>query len=60
MKITNVVEIFDNDEFVTVVTRTGTSIHLPMKMKHSITIEIPDGKGERPDFVIVTVDFDQG
>lgn len=38
MKIHNVKEIFDNGEFVTIVTESGTSIHLPMNSKHSITI----------------------
>ena len=37
MKITNVVEISDNDEFVTIVTKTGTVVHLP-NGQHSLTI----------------------
>jgi len=38
MKITNVTEIFDNDEFVTIVTKTGVAVHLPVG-QHSITIQ---------------------
>ena len=39
MKISNVVEIFDNDEFITLVTKSGSSIHLPINSQHSITIQ---------------------
>lgn len=42
MKIFNVVEIFDNGEFVTIVTQTGSAVHLPMESKHSITIHTKD------------------
>ena len=59
MKITNVVEIFDNDEFVTVVTRTGTTIHLPTKEKHSITIQTNRDRRLEPVDVNITIDFDQ-
>jgi len=38
MKIHNVIEIFDNGEFVTIVTKTGSAIHLPMDSQHSITV----------------------
>ena len=37
MRIHNVIEIFDNGEFVTIVTETGAAIHLPVG-EHSITI----------------------
>ncbi len=37
MKICNVVKIYDNDVFVSVITVTGLVIHLP-KGRHSITI----------------------
>ena len=39
MKIFNVVEIFDNGEFITLITKTGSAIHLPKDGKHSIVIE---------------------
>ena len=38
MKIFNVTQIYDNGEFVTVVTSTETAIHLPSDDKHSITV----------------------
>ena len=37
MVITNVIEIFDNDEFVSIVTKTGSVVHLPSG-NHSISI----------------------
>ena len=39
MRIHGIVEIFDNGEFVTIVTSTGSAIHLPTESKHSIVIE---------------------
>ena len=42
MKITNVVGIYDNDEFVTIVLKTGSVVHLPRDVDgfgHSIVIE---------------------
>lgn len=39
MKIYNVISIYDNDEFVTIVTKSGSSIHLPMNAQHSICID---------------------
>ncbi len=41
MKICNVIEIFDNGEFITVTTSTGSNVHLPSGM-HSITIHGQD------------------
>ena len=38
MKIFNITQIFDNGEFVTIVTETGSAVHLPMNDKHSITV----------------------
>jgi len=38
MKIHNVIEIYDNGEFITIVTDNG-NIHLPMEGKHSITVQ---------------------
>ena len=48
MVITNVIEIFDNDEFITLVTKTNSVIHLPLGM-HELTIEpsclkMPEGE----------------
>ena len=56
MKIMNVIEIFDNGEFVSIVTSTGTAIHLPMNHKHSITILDMDDPSD--NYIInVNVDF---
>lgn len=41
MRICNVKEIFDNGEFISVITTTGSAIHLP-RDKHSIVIELHD------------------
>jgi hypothetical protein len=61
MDIHNVVEIYDNGEFVTIVTSTGSSVHLPIGMKHSISIKMPDEDGNPTlPFVIVSVDINQG
>jgi hypothetical protein len=38
MRLFNVVEISDNGEFVSIITQTGTVVHLPMNQRHSITI----------------------
>lgn len=38
LRIVGVVEIFDNGEFVTIVT-SSAAIHLPKQVKHSLTIE---------------------
>ena len=62
MKIANVVEIFDNGEFVTLVTMTGSAIHLPMNAKHSIIVqkdEALDGGSVTPTFNVV-VDLFEG
>ena len=39
MKICNVVSIHDNGEFVSIVTKTGTVIHLPRGWEHSIVVQ---------------------
>ena len=39
MKVFNIIEIFDNGEFITIVTETGSTIHLPMEGVHSITVQ---------------------
>jgi len=50
MKICNVIEIYDGGEFVTIVTTSGTVIHLPARTEHSITIlDVEDPSG---DYVI--------
>ena len=46
MKISNVVEIFDNDEFVSLVTKSGSVIHLPMGSEHDITILDMENPGD--------------
>ena len=38
IRVYGVVSIFDNDECVTLVTKTGSAVHLPMDGEHSITI----------------------
>jgi len=57
MRIYNVVEIYDNDEFATVTTKTGVAIHLPLDGKHSITVLPYDN--DNP-VVIVNIDLNQG
>ena len=59
MLICNVIEIYDIGEFVTIVTSTGTSVHLPMEMKHSITIE-HESSEDTTSMVNVTIDLNQG
>ena len=54
MKISNVIDIFDNGDFVTIVTKTGTAIHLPSDAKHSIVIHLDD------DLLYVIVDLFEG
>ena len=56
MKIYNVKEIYDNGEFVTIVTFTGSVIHLPMDGKHSLAVKKSD---EDNNMIIVTIDFYQ-
>jgi hypothetical protein len=41
MKIIGVTRIYDNGEFVTIETTSGSAVHLPLGGNHSITI-IPD------------------
>ena len=53
MKITGVVEIYDNSEFVTLVLYSGSVVHLPVGVKHSIVV-IQDG-----DMFNVQIDFNQ-
>lgn len=61
MKIHNVVEIFDNGEFVSIVTRTDSAVHLPTGQKHSITAELKKSPlGDAYSSVSVTVDLDTG
>lgn len=39
MEISNIKEIYDNDEFVTIETTSGSRVHLPSHAGHSITID---------------------
>lgn len=56
MKISNVDHIYDNGEFVTLVTTTGTAIHLPMQGQHSISC-LGREKDGAWDVFEVNVDF---
>ncbi len=61
MKVCNVVEIFDNGEFVTLVTMTGSATHLP-EGKHSLVVQkesATDGGSVTKTFD-VTVDLFEG
>lgn len=59
MKIKNVKEIFDNDEFTTLVLKNGDVVHLPIDVNHSMTISYEGG--EKPeDIVYSTVQVDIG
>ena len=42
MKICNIKEIYDNGEFVSIITISETAIHLPASEKHSITLVVDD------------------
>ena len=58
MKIFNVIEIYDNGEFITIVTQTGSAIHLPMNSQHSIVIQSVDNPSD--DYaIIVNIDLYQ-
>ena len=50
MRIANIREIYDNGEFVTVVTITGVAVNLP-KGEHVLTVEQNGGT--------IYIDFDQ-
>lgn len=56
MKFNNVVEIYDNGEFVTLVTATGNAIHLPLGV-HSIVLHSEETKEAGWSVTHVTVDF---
>ncbi|MCK5641799.1 MAG: hypothetical protein KAJ19_13435 [Gammaproteobacteria bacterium] len=58
MKIHNVVEIHDNGEFITIITKSGSSIHLPPDSEHSITIKAMEDPGDHYT-ITVTVDLYQ-
>ncbi len=55
MMIHNIKEIYDNGESITIVTATGTAIHLPAGMEHSITIQMNEGSYS----INVAISFDQ-
>jgi len=55
MKICNVKEIFDNGEYITIITNSGTEIHLPRDQQHSLVVKISE-----PYMVNLLVSFDQG
>lgn len=38
MKVCNIKEIYDNGEFISIITISETVIHLPVNEKHSITL----------------------
>ena len=55
MKIYNVIEIYDNGEFVTITTETGTLIHLPSRETHSIVASVVDNsKNNRTIVLFIT------
>lgn len=64
MKINGIASIYDNGEFVTLVTSSGTAIHLPIGLEHSITIfEVHEHLDEEQIMhrsYDVNVDFNQG
>ena len=58
MEIFNVTEIYDNGEFITIVTPTG-AIHLPMDGEHSIVVQPIDNPSD--DYhITVNIDLYQG
>ncbi len=59
MRITNVIEICDNGEFISIVTETGSAVHLPCNAEHSICIEELENPSESHVFN-VCVDLYQG
>lgn len=56
MRIYGVIEIFDNDEFVTIVTKNSV-IHLPIDGKHSIIIRPLEADSS---IISVNIDLNQG
>jgi len=42
MIIRNVVTIHDNDEFITIETKSGTIIHLPLGIHELVILDTPD------------------
>ena len=56
VEISNISEIFDNGEFVTIVTETGSVVHLP-KAKHSIVVH---DRVETSICIVVTVELNKG
>ena len=54
MKIFNIKSIFDNGEFITIITQNG-AVHLPMDGKHSIVVQPIEDPG---DNYTITVNID--
>lgn len=56
MRIFNVVEIHDDDDVaITIVTKSGTAVHLPLDGKHSIIIQ---PMTDPSDNYLITVNID--
>ena len=53
MEINNVVKIFDDGEFVIIVTKTGTEIQLPRNMEHSIVVKETDNPSTQDSITII-------
>ncbi len=64
MRVNGTQTIHDNGEFVTIVTETGTAIHLPIGLEHSITIldihEVIDEEQVMHRTYDLAVDLNQG
>jgi len=60
MKIIGVTRIYDNGEFVTIETISGSVVHLPRQSSHSITIIPDDDPDDYAMYHSVSVDLFNG
>ena len=60
MIIIGVTRIYDNDEFVTIETTSGSAVHLPLRGNHSITIISDDDPDDYANYHSVSVDLFNG
>lgn len=59
MQINGVTNIYDNGEFVTITTITGSTVHLPINSAHSITILDVENPSDNM-LICVNIDLYQG
>lgn len=54
MQISGVVKMFDNGEFITITTASGSMIHLPSNSKHNIILDVT-----KTGAIFAIIDFNQ-